>query len=302
MSNNRQHLIVGLFVVIAASILIGVWLWMSSSNRKAYDTYVSVFHEPVDGLSDNSLIKYNGVEVGKVKLIHLDNANPRNIYVYLDILQDVAINKNTTASIKSQGVTGMSYVALALPKMAKNGDNLIPHNDEPYPEIQTKPSFLYSLSEQAQTFTDNIQDVSSQVKVLLNNKNIDHMSNVINNLDKISGALAAKSEQIGKSIDTLAQTLQSVKQNSQNLNDTLQNLSVLSKTLTQTGKNANDLIINAQTNTMQDLNAVLLPNLNQTITNLNQSSFQLASFLKILNQNPSALVRGKTPVPAGPGE
>lgn len=302
MNNNRQHLIVGLFVVIVASILIGVWLWMSSSNRKAYDTYVSIFHEPVDGLSDNSLIKYNGVEVGKVKLIRLDNTNPRNIYVYLNILQDVAINKNTTASIKSQGVTGMSYVALALPKMAKNGDDLIPHNDEPYPEIQTKPSFLYSLSEQAQTFTDNIQDVSSQVKVLLNNKNIDHMSNVLSNMDKISGVLAAKSEQIGKSIDMLAETLQSVKQNSQNLNNTLQNLSVLSKTLTETGKNANDLIINAQTNTMQDLNAVLLPNLNQTITNLNQSSFQLASFLKILNQNPSALVRGKTPVPAGPGE
>lgn len=302
MNNNRQHLIVGLFVIIVTSILIGVWLWLSSSNRKAYNTYISTFNEPVDGLSDNSLIKYNGVEVGKVKLINLDSKNPRNIYVYLNILQTVAINKNTTASIKSQGVTGMSYVDLSLPKTAKNDDNLEPHNEEPYPEIKTKPSLLYSLSEQAQTFTDNIQDVSSQVKTLLNDKNIDHMSNVLNNLDKMSSALASRSVQMEKSIDTLAEILQSVKDNSQNLNNTFRDLSILSKTLTETSKNANNLIINAQNNTMQDLNAVLLPNLNQTITHLNQSSYQLEQFLKILNQNPSALVRGKTPPVLGPGE
>lgn len=302
MNKNRQYLMVGLFVIITTTILVTVWLWFSSSNRKAYNTYVAVFNEPVDGVSNDSLIKYNGVEVGKVKLIELDHKNPRNIYVYLNILQNVPINVDTFASIKSQGVTGMSYIDLRLPKSSTSTSNLVVHNDPPYPEIPTKPSLLYSLSEQAQSLTNNIQDVSSQIKVMLDDKNIEHISNVLNNLDKMSTAIASRSDKMEQSIDTLAELLQSVKDNSQNLNATFKDLSVLSKTLSQTSENANNLILNAQNNTLQDVNAVLLPNLNQTITHLNQSSYQLEEFLKLLNQNPSALVRGKTPVPPGPGE
>lgn len=302
MNKNRQHLIVGTFVVVMTCILVGVWLWMSSSDRRVYNFYVAVFHEPVDGLSENSVIKYNGVEVGKVKLIKLDNKNPSNIYVYLNILQDVPINKSTQASLKSQGVTGMSYIDLYLPKAAKLDNNLVPHNDEPYPEIMTKPSFLYSLSEQAQTFTDNIQDVSVQVKNLLDDKNIAHISATLNNLDKLSSVLATHSDKIEKSLDTLSEILESVKDNSNNLNKTFKDLSTLSASLTVTSKNANELIDNAGKNTLQDINGVLLPNMNQAILNLNQSSFQLQGLLKQLNQNPAMLIRGRAPASPGPGE
>lgn len=302
MNDNRQYLIVGLFVVIATTFLVGVWLWFSANNRKTYNIYQTVFNEPVDGITMNSIIKYNGVEIGKVKAVELDSKNPRNVIVYLNILSQVPINSQTYAIMKPQGVTGMSFIDLRLPKSATSTTNLEVHNKPPYPVIATHPSLMFSLTEQAQSLTNNVQDISSQVKILLAEENINHISNLLANLDKISDALASKSSAIEKSLDTLVLVLQNIKNNSVKLNDTFENLNDLSKSLKQTSQNTNELILGVQNNTMQNVNSVLLPNLNQTVLHLNQSSAQLEQFLTLLNQNPSALVRGKVPAAKGPGE
>ena len=302
MNNNRQYLGVGLFVIITATILISVWLWFGSNNRRAYNIYATVFNEPVDGLSIDSVVKYNGVDVGRVREIKLDSNNPRNIYVDLNILQNVPVNVDTVATLKSQGMTGLAYIALKLPKSSTSTENLVVHNDPPYPNIPTQPSLLYGLSEQAQSLATNMQDISSQMRILLDVQNVEHFSNVLANLDKTSTAIASRSDKIEQSIDTLSEILKSVKDNSQNLNATFKDLSRLSNTLSTASQNANNLILNVQNNTLQDVNAVLLPNLNQTISHLNQSSYQLEEFLKLLNQNPSALVRGRIPTKPGPGE
>lgn len=302
MKDNRQYLVVGLFVIISIAILVSVWLWFSASNRKAYNTYLAIFTEPVDGITTNSVIKYNGVEVGQVKQIELDSKNPQRILVYLNVLQNVPISANTYATMKPQGITGLSYIDLRLPRNVVHTSNLVPHNSPPYPEIPTRPSLLYSLTEQAQSLTNNVQDISGQVKIILNDKNVDHLSHILSNLDKVSASVASRSNEIGQSLAILKEVLTNVKQNTDNLNATFKDIAGLTETLSQTTENANQLISNVQNNTLQNVNSVLLPNLNRTITHLNQSSYQLEQFLTLLNQNPSALVRGKTPPKPGPGE
>ncbi len=309
MNENRQYLIVGIFVVIATAFLIGVWLWFSTNNRKVYNTYQTVFSEPVDGITVNSIIKYNGVEIGKVKSVALDSRNPRNVIVDLNILSNVAINNQTYAIMKAQGVTGMSFIDLRLPKSATSMTNLIPHNSPPYPQILAHPSLMFSLTEQAQSLTNNVQDISSQVKILLAEKNIDHLSNILDNMDKMSASIASKSSDIEKSLDMLVAVLGNIKSNSAKLNQTFENLNDLTKSLSETSQNTNKLILGMQNNTMQQVNSsmqnfnsVLLPNLNQTVVHLNQTSAQLEQFLTLMNKNPSAVVRGTVPAAKGPGE
>lgn len=302
MNDNRQYLVVGLFVVIATTFLVVVWLWFSASNRKTYNVYETVFSEPVDGITTNSVIKYNGVEVGKVRDIQLDSKNPRNVIVHLNILDNVPINSQTYAMMKPQGVTGMSFIDLRLPKSATSVTNLKPNNKPPYPQIMSRPSLMFSLTEQAQSLTNNVQDISSQVKILLADENVEHVSNMLANLDKISDSLAAKSGKIEQSIDILLSILQNIRTNSMKLNNTFEHLDTLTGSLSTMSNNTNDLILGVQNNTMQNVNTILLPNLNQTIMHLNQSSYQLEQLLTLLNQNPAVLVRGKTPAVKGPGE
>lgn len=300
--NYYRYLWVGIFIIVSTTLLVSIWLWLSQGNRREYNTYVSIFHEPIDGITLNSTIKYNGVEVGKVKQIELDRTNPRNISVYLDILKEVSVRANTFATIKSQGITGLSYIDLRLPsEVGKNETNLEPHNTLPYPEIPTKASLFYSLSEEAGAVGANMHEISSQAKALLNQKNIDHVSSILDNLDKVSTTVVAHSGELGRSIDALSKTLLSTKNNTENLTEIVNNIADLTESLAKTTGRINAMIENLEGNTLQNFNAVLLPTVNQTVNNINDSATQLKYLLQTVNQNPSILIRGKNLKP-GPGE
>ncbi len=302
MKDNQKYLLIGVFIIFSVTVLVSVWLWFSSSNRQVYDTYLAVFHEPIDGVTTSSVVKYNGVEIGKVKQIELDKQNPNNIRVYINVLQGTPITTITYAVMKSQGITGMSYIDLRLNDASVKYQIITPTEVPPYPEIQTKSSLLFSLSEQAQSVTDNVKDISVQAKLLLDNKNINHVANIVANLDTISQSIASRSKQISKSIDILNDVLNSVKSNSQQVSQLMQNASTLTQNLNKTTNNLNTMLTTMQNTTLQNVNSTLLPNMNQTIENMNRASIQLEELLKMLNQNPSSLVRGRTSPMKGPGE
>ncbi len=301
MKNKGQYLVVGTFVLVGIGLIVAILLWFSAASRKNYDIYRVTFNEAVDGVTTNSVVKYNGVEVGKVQKIELDNQDPRNIYVYLDVTQGVNITTATYATIKAQGVTGMSYIALTLTPKTKF-TVVQPHNSEPYPEIPAKQSFLTNLTEQAQNISQNIDQVSDQMKNLLDNKNIQHMSSIIANLDKVTSAVASQSSSIASSVGKVGEVLNNVNENTKSLNDAIIQLSVLSKSLQQNSATFDKVMNNVNNNTLRNINGVLLPNVNQTVSNMNQISAQLNELLQTINQNPSALVRGKSTPKAGLGE
>jgi phospholipid/cholesterol/gamma-HCH transport system substrate-binding protein len=303
MDNNSRYLWVGIFVIISTTLLVTVWLWFSQDSRKEYNIYTAVFNEPVDGITTNSIVKYNGVEVGNVKQVELDPQDPRNIIIYLNIDKDVLVKASTFATLKSQGVTGLSYIDLRLP-MVKDSHlegNLAPHNTKPYPQIATRPSLFYSLSEGAGSVASNVQDISLQVKSLLNQKNINHVSSILENLDKVSNTVVLHSDELGKSIDNLSNTLNNIKSNTESLTIIVSNVAVLTESLAHTTGQINSMIENVEGNTLQNLNAVLLPTINQAITNIGDSASQIKYLVQTINQNPSILIRGKNVKP-GPGE
>ncbi len=300
--NNQQYLIVGLFVVISTAILTIVWLWFSASNHRSYNTYLTVFNEPINGITANSIIRYNGVEVGKIKSIKLDAKDPRNVFIYINVFKEIAISTDTFAVLKIQGITGLSYIDLQLPKESTNKKMLTPHNSEPYPQIPTHLSLLTSLTEQAQSIAKDVQEISTQIKILLNKKNIDKVSNIINSLDQVTTEVASRSDKIGANIDAITQILDNLKKSSNNIGGAIDGITNMTKSISQTSQNANSLLQSMRNNTLQNINTILLPNLNRTINNMNQSSYQLEQLLNTINQNPSALIRGIAPAKPGPGE
>lgn len=302
MNYKYKYLIVGIFVVISVGITTFTWVWFQANNHKDYNTYLAIFNEPVDGVSSDSVIKYNGVEVGKVKAIELDKINPKNIYVYINILVNIPINEETYAIIKPQGITGLSYIDLQLPSKTHNKKNLIPHNKPPYPIIATKTSFLYSISENAGSLLKNADDASAQLKILFNDNNIKHINNFLTNLDQVSTAVAEHSSMIGSSIVSMSEILNNMKQNANNLNTAVKGISDLTQSLSETARNVNGLLKGLQTNTVQNINTILLPNLNQTIVNIDKLALQLDLLVNSINQNPAILIKGQKINKLGPGE
>jgi len=294
-------MLVGAFVILGFVFIIGIWLWFSASKRQAYDTYQVVFHEPVDGVTTNSIVKYNGVEVGKVAMIELDKHDPSSIVVNININQGLPITSTTYATIKSQGITGMSFINLSLEKGKKY--TIIPvHDKPPYPDIPSKPSLLYSLSEQAQSVTGNIKDISVDIKAMLNESNLAHINNIVSNLDKLTAALAKQSGNIDKTINQVNEVLVNFNSNAKNLNGAIVQLTTLTQSLQKNSDSLDNVLNSLQNNTLRNINTVFLPNLNQTVINMSRSSAEVNELMQTINQNPSVLIRGKAPTKPGPGE
>ncbi len=57
-------------------------------------------HESVAGLGVNSAVKYNGVNVGSVKKTSLNNQNPEQVRLLLQIEEHTPITEGTTATLK----------------------------------------------------------------------------------------------------------------------------------------------------------------------------------------------------------
>jgi hypothetical protein len=96
-------------------VLIAGVLWLASGGalQKKYDLYLAIEDESVAGLNLNAPVKYNGVDVGKVREIRLDPGNPERVNLLFAIERGTPIKEDTVAVLKTQGLTGIAYVELS---------------------------------------------------------------------------------------------------------------------------------------------------------------------------------------------
>jgi phospholipid/cholesterol/gamma-HCH transport system substrate-binding protein len=111
-----SYSIVGAFVMVP---WVRCW-WRACSGwrpaargRRKYDLYRAVMDESVAGLNLNAPVKFNGVDVGKVRVIELDHANPNRVNLLFAIERGTPVREDTIAVLKTQGLTGIAYVELS---------------------------------------------------------------------------------------------------------------------------------------------------------------------------------------------
>ncbi len=136
-------MLVGLFTVLCLLAGLGFTLWLAKVQINRTFTQYDMVFDTVAGLSQASAVQYNGVDVGKVLTIELDRADPAKVRVRIEIYASTPIRVDTMATLASQGVTGVSYVAL-------EGGNatsapLLPVAPARIAVIATKPSVIQGL-------------------------------------------------------------------------------------------------------------------------------------------------------------
>ena len=137
--------LVGLFVIILGAVLIAGVLWLASGGafQKHYDLYLAIENESVAGLNLDAPVKYNGVDVGKVRKIWLEPGNPEQVNLLFAIEHGTPIKVDTMAVLKTQGLTGIAYVELS--GGARDSPPLTATDGNEYPVIPTKPSLTARL-------------------------------------------------------------------------------------------------------------------------------------------------------------
>lgn len=255
-------------------LLIGIILilWLSSGiSWERYQTYLIYMKEAVSGLNIDSAVEYNGVTVGSVKRIELNEKDPHIVEVYLSLKENTPVTEGTLATVTTRGLTGLAFIALQ-----DKGDHLkklLAKPGEDYPVIQTAPSLFVRLDTLLSRLTENVDTLSRSLQTLLSPYNQKAFQHILNHLDQVTLSLSKQDEQferIMKNTQTISAELIPM---IQNLNGTLN-------------------IFQQQT----------LPSLYQATNNTSEFSMKANELTHQFEQNPASILRGERNMILGPGE
>ena len=202
-----NYAVVGAFVLVLGGALIAGVLWLASgvAFQTKYDMYLAIEEESVSGLNLNAPVKYNGVEVGKVKSIQLDPQNPEHVRLIFAIERGTPIKEDTVAVLKTQGLTGIAYVELG--GGSRDAPPLHATSPEQYPMIRTKPSLSARLENVLTSVLAKLDRTSSNIDAILSDENRLAFKNALADIAVVSRTFAARRDTLDKSITSASRTL-----------------------------------------------------------------------------------------------
>lgn len=307
MEAKTNYTIVGIIVLLlTAGVLLAI-LWLSAGfNSKSYSYYTVYLREAASGLNGDSPVKFNGVQVGNVSAIKLNKNDPRQVEITLSIEEGTPITTSTSATLISQGITGVTYVGLSAAS-----DDLTPLEKmpgEPYPVIPAKPSLFNQLDAVLKEASDSINSASKEVKRIFTEENAKYVRLTLSNMERFSEVMANNSSSIDsalKSADVFLANASLISKDFpqivKDLRAGINNFNALSIDLSHAGKSVTNTM-GSGNNTLNKLSEQTIPQANLLLRKLNAISANIELLSNTMRQNPSVIIRGTKPSKLGPGE
>jgi len=166
MEPDKHYFLEGLFIIgltIAAAL---AFVWLAKTGHRDDVLYRIHFAESVSGLTLGDPVKFHGVDIGTVKTMEIDTADPRLVQVDVSLRKDAPVKTDTRASLKLKGITGTVFVELnggsadakRLLELTAPGQ---------IPEIPSEKSQLTTLLESIPKVIETFSSLGGQAKKLM---------------------------------------------------------------------------------------------------------------------------------------
>lgn len=163
METDRHYFLEGLFIIGIAVAAAFFSVWLVSSGQRDDVLYRIHFNESVTGMALGDPVKFHGVDVGSVKAIALDPADPRRVQVDVRLRKETPVKTDTKAILKLKGVTGVVYVELNGGAPATK--SLLAATPEgQIPEIASEKSSLTAAMDQLPKVMEQFSAIEKQTK------------------------------------------------------------------------------------------------------------------------------------------
>ncbi|PRC91423.1 mce related protein [Solimicrobium silvestre] len=268
--------------------------------------YLAIEDESVAGLNVNAPVKYNGVDVGKVRNIQLDPSNPDRVNLLFAINHNTPIREDTVAVLKTQGLTGIAYVELS--STAHNSPLLHKTAGYEYPVIRTKPSLGARLENVLTTVLASLDSTSKHINSILSDQNQENFKNTLSDLATIAHTIALRKDAIDHGLRNADLTLNNTTRLTAQAGPVIDQIGRSAESISTMGKEVSRTSINAGKSLnsigsdLKGFTDVSLPELDRLIGELNALSASMRRLSEQTERNPNSLLFGITPVPDGPGE
>jgi phospholipid/cholesterol/gamma-HCH transport system substrate-binding protein len=304
MYSHANYTVVGLFVVILSIALIAAGLWfsvdMSGNDEKRY---LVLPDEPMTGLSYNSAVKYQGVDVGRIRELGLDDEG--EVRILISVQRNVPVHADTRARLASQVLTGLGHLEL-LPGTAAAGPPVT--NYHPYPVLPNAPSLRSRLESGVEEGLVSVNILAQQLEALLSDENITTINATIDHLERISGTLAENVDQIAVTLretgllaqearqvlEEAPETMARVQATLASVDDAAERVSAAAEALKQTSAISNRAV--------ERMDKETLPQVNQLLLDIQGLTHTLERLGIDLSEHPNRLIFGAPRREPGPGE
>ncbi|WP_170516268.1 MlaD family protein [Ruegeria atlantica] len=182
METRANYILIGAFTLAGILGAFGFFLWLAKFEVSRQYAYYDVLFDNVSGLSAAGGVSYNGLPVGQVISLNLDEDDPSKVRVRLEVDAEIPVTEDTIAQLQSLGVTGVSYVELT--GGSASGTKL-PQDSV----IKSKRSAIQSLFDGAPKVLDEAVTLLENLNAVVDDKNRKYVSDILDNLASASGKL-----------------------------------------------------------------------------------------------------------------
>jgi phospholipid/cholesterol/gamma-HCH transport system substrate-binding protein len=319
MNSMREQALVGFFVLIAAALLIGTILAVSgtfSSGGIPYHTYF----KSAGGLVPGAMVRYGGMEAGKVDGVHVDPKDSTRIEIEFRVRPNIPVKTDSVAKIAALGALSDNYVEVGTG--TKNGQLAPPGSELKSAEtlgigdIGDMIGGLAPIANQTlQTLDQRLTELQvtiARVNDLLNDRNRANISGSLGNLNamlaedrpKVSASLTnvqTASAKLTPLLDNLKKTMDEANTTLGHVDSLVvenrQDIRTIVVELKQTLLTASSLM--EQLKSAADNNS---DNIDQIIENLRATTENMKELTDSLKANPSLLLRGSSEKDRKPGQ
>ena len=310
MYSKVNYTIVGLFVVLFTIGMAWFAFWLAKYGlQEEYHTYKIEMKDSIAGLSKDSSVKLHGVDIGRVSQIRIDPEDITKVNVFVDIEKEVSIKEDMIATTQMLGVTGL--LSIEIHGGTNAAKTLVP-TDTFVPVIKSKPSLLSKLTNSLGGLSENLTSLLARSEALLSDKNLENVSNILSNIEKMSAKGEAIEDKALASMKELDTTLQEFRLSISNINKEFTQATTDFRAikevtvptvdkLMETSKNFNRVTLKFERSLDRgDYNFKKM--FEPVIVDVQILTKELSSMSRELGQNPSGLLFKSRKPRRGPGE
>jgi phospholipid/cholesterol/gamma-HCH transport system substrate-binding protein len=184
METRANFVLIGAFTLAVIAAAFGFVMWFQNLHTtKARTPLRIIFEGPATGLRNGGSVNFNGIRVGEVVSVKLDN--PRRVVALAMVSNDAPIRKDTLVGLEFQGLTGVAAISLKGGEEAAPG---VPLDEDGIPVLTADPNALQDVTEAIRGTLQNINRVVAD--------NQEAVKNSLHNLEAFTASLARNSEKI----------------------------------------------------------------------------------------------------------
>ncbi|MGH9684975.1 MAG: MlaD family protein [Candidatus Acidiferrales bacterium] len=320
MESKREQALVGLFVLIAAALLI-VTVFLLSGTFKKGDLHYRAFFKNAGGLGPGSEVRYaGGPPVGRVQSVRAAPDDPTLMEIDFGVRPGVPVKTDSKVTITSVSPLGDNFLGIipgtAAARRAPRGSTL---RSIEYTSLADVTTMLAGLGPSANELMGNLNARAAALQVtidrvndLLNDPNRRHIAATLANLNGMLAEdrpivhstldrLNASSEKLGPLIDSFKKTSAQADEAISHIDATIaENRPDLHKAIADLHASlASASAVMDQLNRTSNVNA---ENLDEIIENLRHVTENLNSFTETIKARPYTLIRAAQPKAHRPGQ